>query len=447
MKKTQLTTLLAILLVLLLVMPGAALADAPAPNGPYQTSIRIRNTDVYEATCEVRLYSAGGSLIHTTQEYIIEPGEGVLVDAVDLYGIDDGIYSAVVYCDRDVATMVHTMNDESGAAHIGTKTPATNLYAPAVYDNYYAFYTTIVVQNATSSAQNVTVYYFAPGNSVAVDWETKSIPANASVTYYQAGRANLANNVSYSARIAGAGNVAAVVNIYGTGSAAKQLYAYTPFTSGTNKVYAPVVMKAYYGLNTAITVMNLGSLATNVTVTYGAGGSEVKYVAAGASQVWYTPSSALPNGTLTSAVITSADPNGKLVALVNESNSYNRAATYAAFATGSLKVVSPIVVRRYFGYNSSVTCQNVGTSSTYMTIDYETEGQPAYSPWVAPGGSWMFYQPDAGTYNQGLYDGYSGSAVVTATSPIVCVTNLDLNEAPDVTQVMDALVSYEGVAE
>jgi len=51
-----------------------------------------------------------------------------------------------------------------------------------------------------------------------------NVPAYASANFEQEGLSQLSNNVPYSAKITGTGNIAPIVNIYGRAAANNQLY-------------------------------------------------------------------------------------------------------------------------------------------------------------------------------------------------------------------------------
>jgi hypothetical protein len=137
----------------------------------------------------------------------------------------------------------------------------------AFTNNHFNFYSSVVVQNASGSAVNVTLDIFTAGSSSPVYTETKSnVPAYASVNFEQQGNASLAANTPYSARITATGPVAPVVTVYGMASANNQLYSYNPFQAGAKTMYAPVVMKNYFGYNSALVIQNMGTTTTNVTV-------------------------------------------------------------------------------------------------------------------------------------------------------------------------------------
>jgi hypothetical protein len=200
-----------------------------------------------------------------------------------------------------------------------------------------------------------------------------------------------------------------------------------------------VVMKNYYGYSTALTVQNLGSATANVTVTYGTGLTESHTVGVSASYVFYTPNTTLNNGAITSAKVTS-DQN--IVVLINETGNYLRAASFTAFSAGSMKVSVPIVLKHYYNYNTSITCQNVGSSSTNITATYSNGSSETLSG-IAGNGTALFYQPN----NASLPNGFNGSATITSSSqPIVCVANEDQSDGAYATTNADQLFSYEGFA-
>lgn len=437
-----------LVLVLGVVLGGAStvFADVPAPGGPFNTAFRVMNLDTAQTSCTIDFYDSSGVSQLTYGPETIDPGDSLYIYVPDLTTLGDGEYSAVVSCDKLVAAVVNFSDADSGASHSGIAggDVAQTFYAPGIYNNYYGFYSNLYVQNASSSAVDITVSIYGPGSSTPVATQTAtSVPPNASRSFDQAGLAGLSTNVAYSAKIEATGAVAAIANIYGgVGTAVdNQLYSYNPVASGSTVAYAPVIMNAYYGYNTALTIQNMGTSDTNYTVTYGTGQIQTGTIAAGASEMLYTPASGVPAGTLTGAKVESSSED--IVVLVNESTDKNRAASYVGFTGGSTTVSAPMVMRRFYKYNTSVTCQNLGTASTVMSISYGGISGTTSSPSIAPEGTHMFYQPD----DPLLTDNWIGSATITATQPIVCVVNEDQNELPERDQVMDQLYAYEGIGQ
>jgi hypothetical protein len=444
MKKT---VIFVIILVLTLALVPGVLAESPAPGGPFNTAFRVQNLETTTATCSFQFFDSTGAVAVTSEQTTVAPGDSLFVYVPNVVGLGAGEYSAVVMCDRKVAGVVNFSDPTSGASHSGIADPGMVWYAPGIYDNYYNFYSNIYVQNASGSPVNVTVEIFAPGVAAPVHTQTATgVPANASVSFEQEGLAQLQTNQFYSAVITGTGNIAPIVNIYGRGAAENQLYSYNPFKSGSTVAYAPIIMNKYYGYDSALVIQNMGSAAAQVRVTYTTGLQTTHTIQPGAAESLYTPTQGLPAGnTLYGATVEST--NGQnIVVMVNQSNAYMRAATYTGFATGSMDVRAPIVMKSYYTFDSSVVCQNIGTAATTMTISYAGPGVggPTTSPSIAPNQVHQFYQPQDPAL-AAVGPNWIGSATITSAQPIVCVVNQDVVPA-FAQRVQDDLYSYEGIA-
>lgn len=425
--------LMFVLLVALIgVMPVAA--QVPGPGGPYNSAFTVQNLDAVDGTCQYSLYNDAGTAVLTSAATPIQANKSMFVYVGGL-SVTDAMYSAVISCDVNVAA-VSNYTGSGGAyaasyAGVSAAQTATTVSFPGLYKNYYGYYTNVVVQNAGSASVNVTLKIY--NGATLVDSETKTVPANASVVFDQKARAALPNGI-YAGVVEATGPVAAMVNVWNT---AGQQFAYNGFTGGSAVAYAPVLMKSYYGFNTALTVQNVGDAPVDVTVTYSNGATNTKTIPAKASQLFYTPNEAsIPNGWLGGAKIEAT--GGNIVVLVNESSVKNRAASYTGFIAGGKKANAPIVMKSYYGFSTSVTCQNLGTVATTITATYsngvtETKNAPA-------GGTALFYQPNT----PGLSNGFNGSAVFTASEDIVCVVNEDQVTN---TASKDFLLTYEGIVQ
>jgi hypothetical protein len=429
---------------------GAAMAQGPGPNsvpgptGTFSSGFTVQNLGSGVASCVYQFYNGSGTNVYTSAAFTIPVGGSNFTYVPNIAGLGSGQYSGVVSCDQQVGAVVNSAAASSGGSYVGVdgSRVGTIWYAPNAFNNYYGFYTNFVVQNATASPVSVTVQIVNSSGSVVATQNNPSIPAYAYANFEQMGLAGLATNQAYSAKIIASGSVAVESNIYGSGATAAELYSYSPFSGGSTVAYAPVIMKGYYGYLTALTVQNLGSASTVVTVTYGTGVVRSQSVAGNASWVIYVPSDpSIPNGTLTSAKIESSGQ--PVVALVNEQNAYHRAASYTGFAAGSTTVRAPIVLKRYYNYNTSITCQNIGSgASTNITIAYSNGASSSVNN-VVQNGTALFYQPN----ESGLSNGFNGSATISSSGgvPIVCVANEDMNEGAQATQSMDQLFAYEGL--
>jgi hypothetical protein len=433
--------------MMLIVIPASSIAAAPAnigaysvpgPAGTFSSAFTVQNLGTAIANCTYQFFDAAGTAVVTSATFQIAIGGSSFTYVPNVAGLASGQYSAVVSCDQQVSAVVNTSSPNSGGSYGGINTTSTTWYAPNAFNNYYNFFTNFVVQNATGSPVDMTVQIIDPSGTIVATQTASAVPAYASHNFEQSGLAGLSANVAYSAKITGTGALAVESNIYGTGSVTNQLYSYTPFSGGSLTAYAPVVMKNYYGFSTALTVQNLGSATAHVTVTYGTGLVQTANVGVSASAVFYTPNTTLNNGTITSAKVTS-DQN--IVVLINETGNYLRAASFTAFSAGSMKVSVPIVLKHYYSYNTSITCQNVGTATTNITVTYN-DGTTETLSNIAANGTALFYQPN----NASLANGFNGSAMITSSSqPIVCVANEEQSDGTYATTSADLLFSYEGV--
>jgi hypothetical protein len=388
----------------------------------------------------VSFYDSAGTEIFSADLGPIAAGESAYVYVPDLATVADGLYGGVVTCDQRASAVVNFSDPDSGASYsaISNGQIGNVLSGPGIYDNYFDDYSTVMVQNASDAPNDITLEIYEPGNPTPVYTDMASaVPAYGYVNFDQEGLAELVDDQYYSARLVGTGEIAGVVNIYGRGPNEDQLYSYNPFSSGSVVAYAPVIMNDYYGYDTALVIQNVGFSDADVTITYGDGTVKMTTIAPGAADSRYTPGEGLAAGLLTGAKVESTEP---VVLLVNESTAMNRAAAYSGFAAGAETIRAPIVLRRYHGYNSSVTCQNLGTADTVMSIAYGGIAGTTDSPAVAPGDIHLFYQPG----DPLLSDGFIGSATVTADEPIACIVNEDKDEPPQKFQIMDLLYAYNG---
>jgi hypothetical protein len=410
-------------LVLVVVMALAfsalpALAQVPTPNGPFTSAFTIQNLTGTPASCVFTFYNESGGTVYTSSSLSISANGSYFVYVGNIAGLSSGQYSGVISCDQPVAAVANTTGPASAAAYMGSasSSAAQTLFAPGLYKNYVGYYSNVVVQNTTAAPINASLAVFSGATQVFS--VTKSIPANASVAFDQNNATDFAGLPAglYSGKIIATGAAVGVVNIW---NAQGQYFQYVPVASGGAQAYTPVLMNNYYGFNTALTVQNLDTVSTApVTVTYSNGHQSTFTIPASGSHLFYTPNDGIPSGFLGSAKIQSG--GGSIVALVNQSSNTNRADSYIGFVQGSNSANAPIVLKTYYGYSTSITCQNVGGSPTTIKVTYSnaTFDQVAN---VASNGSALFYQPNS----VGLPANFNGSAVISSSpaQPIVCVVN------------------------
>jgi len=440
--KKYISTFFIVILTLLLV--GTVSADSPGPDGPYESSIWIQNIGTESASCTITFYDASGAVAYSTSSTIaVDDTWAVIVSSMS--GLASGSYSLVVSSSQPVSTVSNFDGSNSVAGYTGISQDisSTEWYAPGLYDNYYSYYSNVYAQNVSSSSADITIEIFAPGNSTAVYTNTKSaVPAYASVVWEQEGLSELNDNIPYAAKISSAENIVAVANIYGSSDTLNQLYSYNAFPAGGMNWYTPVLLKEYYGWNASLIIQNISDSTANVTVNYNTGHSDVYSILPHSVESIFLPHiSELPSGGsgLFSANIVS-DQN--VVVTVNQSNVYDDAATYNGSTGGSINISLPHLVKKLSDFNSSVTCQNLGSLSTTLTISYYGAGPVVTdnSTSISPGGTFIFYLP----HNTSLPDGYEGSASVVSDNSqnISCIGNISVDVVP--IDNVDTFSSYTG---
>ena len=200
------------------------------------------------------------------------------------------------------------------------------------------------------------------------------------------------------------------------------LFAYSGFTGGTTEIAMPLINANNSGYITGVQIQNMGSVDTDVTVSYtpssaGTACTETQTVQAGKSATFalnaFTASGSCGAQTFVgSAKVTANSANQDLVAIVNQLNgAANKGAAYEAFdpVNATDTVVMPLIMDRNSNYFTGFSVLNVGSSATTVSCSFtgsaHTEGAT-----LQVGEALTPIQKDQ------IGDGYVGSATCTATS-------------------------------
>jgi hypothetical protein len=187
----------------------------------------------------------------------------------------------------------------------------TTLYAPALFNAYYGYISSIQVQNVGSVSTDITVTY---SDGIVV---TKTAGPNSAAMFVQNAEGH-ASGWSGSAKVtSSAADVVAVV-AQNTGIKASN---YNAATGGTTQVVAPAISKAFYGYDTALTVMNIGTVATDISVEYSDGlSASATNVQPGASVPFFNWLEGHASDWSGSATITSS--SAPIMGVVNQENRF-----------------------------------------------------------------------------------------------------------------------------
>jgi len=430
---------LILILVMLALSFGSATAATTIPGGPFASAIMIQNLGAAEADISVQYVTSTG-VVTFTSYHKIAVGD-VLLIYVPNQAVPIGEYSVVLSSNQPISAISNFSDSDSGASYAGADAGSPTWYVPGVYNNYYSNYSEVYAQNIAPTAQDITLAVYAPGSATPVYTNTKTaVPSLASVNWGLMGITELQTNVPYSAKVTAVNDIVVMTNYYGTGTIAPQLYSYNAFTTGATKFFLPSITNFYYDWRSSIAIQNVSATAANVVITYSNGTTKNYTIQPNSGKLIYVPNEAgLPSGKngLLGATVTS-DQNVAVV--VNQSNSYNRAASYTGIFDPTTKVSVPLLMKKYYNESSSLTCQNVGSAATIMTATFSGISTSKVSGNIEPNGIWLLYLPNETI----LPTGYIGSAEINATQNIACVVQSNFEDAPYNTQNMDAHKAYTG---
>lgn len=319
----------------------------------------------------------------------------------------------------------------------------------------------ITCQNMDSvNAADVTFEFFQEGQSSAALTYPDSIPAGGTLKYFTPNTpSGLPSPFNGSARISSNRAVSCNVNTQANNAGTEG----APFRVGTSAgyeatqtgpiAYVPQVIKqsgtAPIEWNSYIAIQNTTSSSVSIDVQYydRFSGNEItaakesRSIPANSSVVVYQKSNAnLPIGFNGGAKVVATNPNTTPLAVTvnfyNSGSSYSTSQfhSYNGFSVGSNKLYIPRVIRRYYGYNSGLSIQNVGVAPTTVTIDFTFKDGTTYSynsPTIQPSASLILYTPGMATLaavDSKPMGNRAGSAIVTTANPadrIVGIINDD----------------------
>jgi len=369
-------------------------------------------------------------------------------------GVPEGFTgSAVIQSDQPVVAIVNTMGTSGtnitafGASSDSFSAGSDTIQLPLILKNVYGYSTWFNVQNASSSDVDVTITFNIGGTEVTEGPVT--IGPGLSHTFDQTANTSLPDGAG-AAEVSATGPVVATAVEVGPTT----LFAYNGFTAGATNPMMPLVQENNYGYVTGIQIMNLGTEASTVEVSYTANTGmgddfvEEKAIEPGASATFQMDYNGQPylDGAffIGSAQVTGNSASVPLVAVVNQLNAGdNKGAAYGGFdPNGASDTVNlPLIMDRVYGYFTGFSIVNAGASSTDVSLSCTGTEGAAYAASLGtvtldPGGAFAPTQ-----YNQ-IANLYVGSCTATAsggdTMILGIVNELGLGASGD------AFLVYEG---
>lgn len=459
--RRSMSVVLMLALVATVMSFGARTADAQGQNttaapGTWESAINLQNnSDQAASPVVINFYDANGGLVKTYQLAEPIPARGAVSIFVPAFVSDlaRGQYSAVVESVQPLNASVNTGSTNSPAAPwtsfayegAATAEAGTSLFFPLLNKGYFNFFSEMVIQNAGTATANVTARFFNQTGGEIASIPLGAVAPRASKTFPVTALAQLPSGdvqgvfgavvtSGENQPLVGIANIWRTTPTFGTAS-------YNAFTSGSSAVFAPALLKNYFGFVAALTLQNVNATQTaNVTVNYSNGHSETFQLAPFAARAllpFNYPQ--IPGGDvagLFGARVTTT--GGSLVGVVSQSVPSGARGDFAAARASSnpsARVNIPSVLSDYFGYFTAVTVQNTGNAATNVTITYAPSA-------TCPGlttNSRTFPNVGAGQVvniihlnNAGdvLPTGCATSAVVSATQPLVA--SIQTNTEPSV---------------
>lgn len=454
------------LMVSVLLATPLSSVQAGSPPGTWVSGIACQNLDASnDATITISFYPENDSVaVLTYNDTILAGGNKNYYTPSSPAGIPSGfVGSAVVSSSTQLACNVNTITTGAGTttdpirlginAGFDDTHVSPTMYLPQLEKGFYGWNSYFVIQNPNSTDVDVTVTYKdRTGADVPSATETATISPNASKIFYQSDNTNLPSNFLGSAKVMsddGTSPLAVVASFYnsGTDNTTAQIQSYNGFSSGAVKLFAPYVVRNYYGYNGGIAIQNIGTTETTVQITFVFGGNEFVYssptILPGASLALYTPNITELNpvdgytlqNRFGSAIIEAAS-GGQIVAIINETNfggagvaveRVGQGGTYNAFIDGQQTntVFIPQFPRNAGGIWSG-GLQIANTTNVAGTCDITYEGITAAKEvgvTLPASGSITRYGPNVAN----LPDGFNKSVTVVCTQPVFGIVNQAIN--------------------
>jgi hypothetical protein len=401
------------------------------------TAFQVVNlNDTEDANISIVFYDTTGVEVFTMSDVISAGSSSTYIQSTqdDLGSSFNG--SVVVTSDQQIAAIVNQNTSNVGGtsgyngSYTGFSEGSSTFVVPIVLANFYGYYTEISVQNAGSSAVDVTVDYV---DVACTDDTATALGVGTAVRFNN--NTSCSGTVNTAATITASGPVVAVVNQISEGGNLEQTYNGFAPASGGDTLYAPIALNAFYGFNSAMQVQNVSGAAMDISVEYSDGiTATVAGVADGESATFIQANEGHAASWTGSAKFTNST-GGDMVGIVNQQGTTS-AASYNMYASGATEWALPSLLFQYYGFTSAFQVQNIGDTPVDITVEYD-DGSSASATDVAGGAAYSFIQND----ETGHTANWAGSAKVTADGPIVIVVNQDVLSAG----AIDYQYSYNAV--
>lgn len=466
MKKISLL-LISVFLFMVFISP----VEAQGPTGDWVSGITCQNLSADEAKVTFMFFRNGETTPALTYPDKI-PGNGTLkyfTSSTPVGLPSDFFGSATVSSDKELFCSLNTQSTGTGTTtapyRIGTSSGFTDqqvsnvMYVPQITKTT-TWNTYIAVQNATSNDLQVNIKYYNrdTGAEIVAAAHTVSILANSATVIYPETNVNLPQTFYGSAKITTVdptAKIAAIVNFYNVANdyQTSQLQSYNAFTEGASALYAPRVVRKFYGYNSGISIQNVGTVPTTLTLKFSfANGTPYSYTTAtikpSASYIVYVPSiselapvDAFPMAKRYASVKVEANAAGaKIVGITNIDNrgltadndgqpvpleNIGKGATVnmSLDGTATNTLFFTQVAKRVSGFSGGIVVSN--TTNVAGTCDLTFAGQPGATMndvALPANGQISLFLPN----NPNLLDGFNASVKAVCTQNVFGTYNFSI---------------------
>jgi len=456
-----------ILFFLVLLFPPFTFTtvNAQGPNGDWTSNISCQNQSYADAVFTLVFYEkdSGAQTVLATETISAGMSRNFVISSLP----DGSIGSVIVNSSAPVTCASDHSKNATGtlsnpyrfAASKGFNTDEVGptMYVSQVEKDFWDWNSYIAIQNTTSVETNVTVT-FVNRDGTTYPEETFTIPGNGNHIVYLEDIANLPSQFIGGATISstdGTTPLAVTAVFYNSGgsSSTSQIHAYNGATTGSDVIYAPYLVRNYYGYQSGLSIQNVGDAETSFKITFTFNNTDFVYQHPVALQPGEIKDFYLPNVTelrpvdsfsvnlrYGKAVIEATDvggnPNsaGSLIANINQDNRggasipaerAGQGATYSAFLStaGSQTVYIAKIMRNVGGFSSGFHISNFTDSDGICSVYFVDDPDANFTQPINANSYITKYAPDITNLN----DGYNAGAIIECTVDVFAIVNAAVN--------------------
>jgi hypothetical protein len=377
MKRFRVALLFAVILTIAAVSMAAA--QDPAYNTPFITSVTYQNVGTQQTNVQFDFYNEkSGTPITVVKPLPAGAGSSLFMGSVSSIPTNFSGSAVVSSSEPIVATLVQIPQSttvKNRPLSNGFSSATSNVLIATVLKNKFNTHTKFSIQNADTSAIDITVKIYNADNpsDPPITLTETNIPVGAAKIYDLGSMAQLGTSFNGSATVTAvktgtstsANIVGSALELSVSGTAAK---AFEGVAGGAKTVYmASALCDFAAGQNTAYAVQNIGTADTTVTVTYSNGNSEQALIKPGTKHSFQGCGAGNTSGFKGSATITSDTSD---IVVIGKVYGAGLSTAFLGESSGSAKLALPYVrwtADANYGagklrQRTFIAIQNVGTS-------------------------------------------------------------------------------------